>query len=1625
MMTKSQVGEKTSGKLLLEPTLPVAPTDPEFTEIAPDLEITSDEHLGMMTKSKGLNKIADDVEKEPQEQVRPPQPELAESEPVGDIPALKHFGPIISRDVDITSGEVGELVSDQPQTTPVSQGHTLEPLLLEEDAPVLQEPSIDEKSLKTPPNFLPPTPNAVPTALVEAAPDVEGSAIDLIEAEYEPEQSTPSGYLDKSAEWVADPEEWDIPGITKSVQLPPPQDASSSTNQQETGGAVRRSREDREYMVQGVTPLKRQRAVPLQPVRRLDEPIDEEVDVLESLTAEQVRPGMRRLILGKVALPYNGVVKPRVIAVLTTPGDIHVFLNSFQEEMLEMIRQYKDLPFADPASLFNQATTKGPIPFERAERIYNTLYTPHTRTVTYNGIYVFEKLNIDMESPLLRGVGISTVNRVEQPRLVEYPGHIEVDDFLGDNTARGLTMPNFVLSIVNPDSPGTWVRPFVFSIQFTEPIYSRDKALHYMTRLFNVLIGKPGPWFTPGNTAFTMRRNYAAFVRLFLRRFSVYETLAGDDILLSRFVMHPFTNQNRPYAFRNVYLGVVNRLRIYPLPDLIEMIIKFAARYETRMLEEKTDGKRIVNLSTWYLEIAKVPRDYNRVTGFRQLPLPIHVNKELECEGMLLDDRGHKGIQPPTKPFIVVDPSEGRNRKNKYCLAVVVWLGVKLSRMNKPRLRWLPVARAWISNMCRRNNIDNFYRMNPKFVSDRLFFRKVLRCFNTEPLRRKCFVILDRNFNWRQCYYLDPEIPGYVREVDHRKTNRYPPDMRNLEKIYVLKIETHAFLALPRNKYPQFAHLDTDPYSINPAVKHRWTKPARELKRMQYFIVGDTETYPSPKDNSEVVYMAQLADRYKTHIWCLEPSPTNIDEVLPTDAEDLDTLRNTKIRDVHVYLTLNPVKSKIEYLIEHRQWYHGKILFYHNLSGFDFILIFREFMKCGFNFVGQPISGAYGGIGRVSAVHNSETVKVNLTRKNADGEQITVDRKFKIILSDSYSLFSQSLGTLTKSLGVTHSKIDFDTLSVTSFNYVRKMVEILQYAINDVRGLYEMLEIMGKRILEQGCNYLCCPTSTSVSNRTFLVHYYDPSVAPIYNLSYRDSQFISRAYHGGRTECFHLGIIPVPAGKHIEFYDINSAYPDKMCHDLPIGAPFKTSLRSDKVHTKGQARFIGDWRKIMNGSREKYSHIEFDRTGRNVKYEEFTGEVFFGFVSCIVVGGYSDQSTIPLLPYKYNGKNVYPIFRKPTSVVLSTAFLDEIWDKGLPYQVEFMYEAIHFRSYPIFKEFVLNFYIQRQIAKEEGDKSQDMILKSILNQLYGRTAFERIRKYFEFIKTDKDLLAPEFQYDRGILQAIRFENQIMLQKYGFCDTKLAAINIAAFVTSKAQIHIHQALTQVRTSDDALLLYCDTDSVQLVVPDNEREKEPPRFPISKNLGEWDYEGGPYHYGCVNQKKNYYLASKELFFNPNNLTNPDEIRDAKLDHYNIPNQGSKADLDELLVKREKNLKKFGFKGISRKTVDGFYWSTWKRIAQGLSVSVIQNNSKTGLRTYFDPDHCGKIYRSKMQKKASRSRYFDGLTDKWDVPEVDYAGPLKPLIVPPLFDALEKKEFIGFLNAKDWFYGHTLEK
>ena len=141
----------------------------------------------------------------------------------------------------------------------------------------------------------------------------------------------------------------------------------------------------------------------------------------------------------------------------------------------------------------------------------------------------------------------------------------------------------------------------------------------------------------------------------------------------------------------------------------------------------------------------------------------------------------------------------------------------------------------------------------------------------------------------------------------------------------------------------------------------------------------------------------------------------------------------------------------------------------------------------------------------------------------------------KIKFGDSYALLTGSLASLCKSFkvkyqkkgDVKHFKIYQETFEEDDITY--NITEYLKY---DVLGLMEvMLKFADKvenhssdgKTKDFGISLYDTPTASSIGSKTFFSKFYDHNKTPIYTLPKEIYEYIKPSYHGGRTECFHIG----------------------------------------------------------------------------------------------------------------------------------------------------------------------------------------------------------------------------------------------------------------------------------------------------------------------------------------------------------------------------------------------------------------------------------------------------------------------------------------------------------------------
>lgn len=291
-------------------------------------------------------------------------------------------------------------------------------------------------------------------------------------------------------------------------------------------------------------------------------------------------------------------------------------------------------------------------------------------------------------------------------------------------------------------------------------------------------------------------------------------------------------------------------------------------------------------------------------------------------------------------------------------------------------------------------------------------------------------------------------------------------------------------------------------------------------------------------------------------------------------------------------------------------------------------------------------------------------------------------------------------------------------------------------------------------------------------------------------------------YYGGRVQCFESGV----AHKNFSVVDINSAYPHAMLSEHPISP---AGVQSDYLPTDGElhrcmitlrctARGCFPWRAEDNS-------LYFPHDEKTIREYHVTGYEF-----------------IKALEYDAI-KNIY---------------IDK---------VHYFLEVVDFKS------FILENWDRRAKAKENKDAALSLIVKLLMNSLYGKFSSD-YAKYFDYLlatsdsvikwkakgyEKDKDFTSDRFLMRRSIEAALKKdEDSGKSRYYNICT--------AASVTGLVRAMAFEA-----TQKCSGLIYYDTDAMAAV--------DVSRLPQGDGLGLWKVEGEFDHYAIAG-KKTYSFHKK---------------------------------------------------------------------------------------------------------------------------------------------------------------------
>jgi len=336
----------------------------------------------------------------------------------------------------------------------------------------------------------------------------------------------------------------------------------------------------------------------------------------------------------------------------------------------------------------------------------------------------------------------------------------------------------------------------------------------------------------------------------------------------------------------------------------------------------------------------------------------------------------------------------------------------------------------------------------------------------------------------------------------------------------------------------------------------------------------------------------------------------------------------------------------------------------------------------------------------------------------------------RIDFIDTFRTLSASLNNLSKLFKVEHKKLN---IKKTNYKDMRKFKAensalYYDYLGADVISLFEIAKEFEKILEIDFFPVTAASLSLYLFRRKFQkINLFKPSP--------KVDEFISKAYAGGRVECFETGQF-----ENVKVYDINSLYPSVMLkNDYPIGTPVRVK--------RFKPNKIGVY------------HIRFFQKDR-------TKPAIFWV-----------KDKINGLTFTYAGEGYF--------------FSPEI-DIGLKagVEIEILEGYVWIRSADLFSEFVKYYYNLRMKNK---DNALGYCCKVILNSLYGKfgqkenkSVLRRIIDYNELMDLVKNK-----NYQVKVYKATSGLYEITYNR----PINHRIIQISAYTTSLARVKLYQALNE--------------------------------------------------------------------------------------------------------------------------------------------------------------------------------------------------------------------------------------
>ena len=375
------------------------------------------------------------------------------------------------------------------------------------------------------------------------------------------------------------------------------------------------------------------------------------------------------------------------------------------------------------------------------------------------------------------------------------------------------------------------------------------------------------------------------------------------------------------------------------------------------------------------------------------------------------------------------------------------------------------------------------------------------------------------------------------------------------------------------------------------------------------------------------------------------------------------------------------------------------------------------------------------------------------------------------------NFYKQSLASLGDSFGTDKLEIpDVDDIDAMVI-YCRRDVEILR---KSYFFLFEFTDEIGGVTPAQ--------TIAMSANRVYRNRYMptDMRIQGTLGIPYI-SDVEQEAYKGGRTDAFFNG----NPERVIYKYDVNSLYPFSMLGDMPIRYVQRAPVNMLIDAVNDVSRFIYLSEVTINIPEDaKHAFIG----GEGIKTEK--GELIFP------IGEYKCWVWQPMFELLYNN-----------------GYIKEI------------HTVYAYNRHNIFDDYVLSLYQLREQYKKSGDLARDLLVKILLNSLYGKFGQREHIGWGLAEEYERDVILRDARgierfeevYDDEFVEYLQVGNTLY-RALIHDDTSPSAnsvMSIAGYITTMARSILWSAMAQI-LDDGGDIYYCDTDSIfsSIQLPDNQ-------------------------------------------------------------------------------------------------------------------------------------------------------------------------------------------------------------